>query len=847
MENPPALTRQPNTSLKLPQRPDTSDYHGDLLFQNISFSAPVALATPSGETNRLFIVERPGRIVVVTNLAQPTRTVFLDIKPRVYSYAEAGLLGLAFHPDYQHNGFFYVFYVSKGQGILFDTLSRFQVSPDNPSQADPDSESILIRQPDRSQDHNAGDLQFGPDGYLYVSLGDEGIAAGSYRENTQRIDHNFFSGILRLDVDKRPGNLPPNPHPASSSNYSVPADNPFVGAIQFNLSSVDPNQVRTEFFAVGLRNPWRIAFDPLDGTLYCADVGSEKRDEVNIIVKGGNYGWDTAEGPSPFPDLHFVDPIFSYGRDVGKCIIGGVVYRGQTLPELHGAYVFADYVSGRISALWSAQNKLVKTKVIGQMTGISSFGIDPRDGGILFCNVDENSVRKLIKVSTPTQPIPLTLSATGLFKDVATLTPADGVVPYQVNVPQWSSNAVAKRWFCIPDLNDTIGFARTGNWTFPASTVWVQHFDIEVTNGVLPSKMPIETRLLVRNFEGAYGLSYRWGDSRTDATLVSDQGTNETVKVPTGTGFRNQNWHFPSRNECVQCHTREAGWALGFNTTQLNRPMNPNESTRSQIEDFSAAGYFAKPVSNARTLPALAALQDESISREFRVRSYLAANCAHCHRPDALDTGFFDARVETPTALAGLINGPVADTKGNELYRILTPGTTATSMLLSRMTPVLGRFYPMPPLGWWGDTNAATVINSWVTQDLPAQTDFPAWQTNHFSSSADPDAQPSADPDGDGASNYLEFLTLTSPRDASKIWKPSITLKPQGPAIQFHREPNRSYEVQWRTALDGSTSWQPLDAPENRPLFLSQPAESEIVDSGLDDREKYYRVRISEP
>src|SRR5262249_48287748 len=161
-----------------------------------------------------------------------------------------------------------------------DRLSRFQTSLENPNQALASSEQVMITQADDYENHNGGDLHFGPDGYLYVSLGDEGNQndAGN---NSQRIDKDFFSGLLRIDVDQKPGNLPPNAHPAVSPNaYSIPADNPFVGVTEFNGKAIDPAKVRMEFYAVGLRNPWRFSFDPMTGFLYCGDVGGDLREEI---------------------------------------------------------------------------------------------------------------------------------------------------------------------------------------------------------------------------------------------------------------------------------------------------------------------------------------------------------------------------------------------------------------------------------------------------------------------------------------------------------------------------------------------------------------------------------------
>src|SRR5262249_26067215 len=301
------------STLTLPATPPLYGYGLTVLTNNsgatINFNNICGFASPPGETNRLFVIERGGQISVITNLAAPNRSVFLDLGGKADTSSEGGLLGLAFHPGYATNGYFYVFYrggddtssVGGGSGG-HDILARYQASPPGANSASGGTELKLIRQYDRADNHNAGDVHFGLDGYLYVSLGDEGWGPNSdpnydtdYFQNAQYIDKNFFSSILRLDVDKRPGNLAPNlPHPAVPTNasgafYSIPADNPFIGVTNFDNRATDPTKVRTEMYCIGLRNPWRFCLDPATGLLYCGDVGWVNRAEGGIIKPGGSY------------------------------------------------------------------------------------------------------------------------------------------------------------------------------------------------------------------------------------------------------------------------------------------------------------------------------------------------------------------------------------------------------------------------------------------------------------------------------------------------------------------------------------------------------------------------------
>src|SRR5437867_5643196 len=287
--------RVANTTLRMPSSPPVYAYQLSNAFGTASatLTAPVAIVTPPDETNRIFIVEQIGRIQVLTNLASTNRTLFMDISGSVRFNGEQGLLGLAFHPGYATNRYFFVSYTyPPGSGTRYDRLSRFEASPTNPNAALPASEVVLWQQLDEAVNHNSGDLHFGPDGYLYGTLGDEGGGDDQYN-NSQRIDKDFFSAMFRIDVDNRPDSLPANPHPSNTNNptgtinYSIPSDNPFVGATSFNGQPVDPANVRTEFYAVGLRNAWRFSFDPVTGLIWLADVGQNLWEEVDIIVKGG--------------------------------------------------------------------------------------------------------------------------------------------------------------------------------------------------------------------------------------------------------------------------------------------------------------------------------------------------------------------------------------------------------------------------------------------------------------------------------------------------------------------------------------------------------------------------------
>lgn len=859
----------------MPQTLPALNYTATNAFPGLIFNNPITMTTPPGETNRLFILEKRGRIVVITNLASPTRTIFMDITGRVTGSDtsvgdEQGLLGIAFHPGYQTNGFFYVFYTGRdntGTGNLdHDILSRFSINPANTNQGNAASEIKLIRQLDDAGNHNAGELQFGSDGYLYVSLGDEGggdgIINGSPSGNVQRITNDFFSGIIRIDVDKRAGSLPPNAHIASSTNYTIPPDNPFIGATNFNGFPINPAQVRTEFWAVGLRNPWRFSFDPVTGELYCADVGQGSLEEVDLIQKGKNYGWTYFEGtlqrvssgqiPAGF--VH-APPLRQYGRTNGLAVVGGFVYRGNRVPQLYGSYIYGDYGSGRIWAM--KQSGGVVTEHIqlltddangGGVSGLSTFAMDPSTGYILYAdeqNASNGSIKRIVPTSASGAPIPPTLSDTGAFVDVAALTPNAGIVSYDLNLPFWSDNAIKSRWFSVPNITLDLTFAREGNWQFPTGTVWIKHFELELTNGVPSSRKRLETRLLVKNGSGGYGVTYRWGDSASNATLVPDEGMDEPFVVDDGGGVvRTQIWHYPARSECLQCHTLTAGFALGFNTPQLNRQFDYSGTITNQIAALNHAGYFTTNVTGLHTLRALAHPTNQFASLESRARSYLAANCSQCHQPGGTSQAFWDARLATQTADAGLVNGALLSSGGNPNARVLVPGSITDSMLLARIsTRGPGQ---MPPISTTlVDTQGVALISAWVTNDLPEFQTFAQWQFAYFNSTNSPNAAPAADPDADGAPNQLEFFTDTSPTNQLDHWNISAVRSASGISIQFPRIPNRAFEVQSSATLT-SPGWKPLDIPANAPFFAATNGTASIIDT-LPSTNNYYRVRVFAP
>jgi uncharacterized repeat protein (TIGR03806 family) len=606
-----------------------------------------------------------------------------------------------------------------------------------------------------------------------------------------------------------------------------------------------------------LRNPWRFSFDPLTGALYCGDVGMTNREEINVIVKGGNYGWVWREGTLLGPDparrgpagFNSIPPILEYGRGTdtnqGNCVIGGVVYRGSRISQLHGKYVFSDFTSGNVWALTPDGTNTVPFERLTGQAAVSSFATDPRNGDVLLVNHGGFIQRLLYSTNiTSGTPLPPTLADTGAFSDVASLAPNAGIVPYDLNVPFWSDNARKTRWFSVPNLADTIAFNRDGNWSFPTGAVWIKHFELELTNGVAASAKRLETRLLVKNADGMYGATYRWGNSTTNATLVPEDGMDEAFTISDGGIQRTQVWRYPSRGQCLDCHTPVGGFALGFNTAQLNRDFNYGGVTDNQLRALDHVGYFSPAVTNLQTLRVLAHPTNTAYSVEYRVRSYLAANCRQCHQPGGTALSLWDARLGNPLSLTGIINGALHDDLGDASNRVIVPGDQAHSILLTRISQ--NGALRMPPLASNVlDTNAINLVTAWVNSLANHQT-FAQWQVAQFGSTNAAQSGTLEDYDGDGLANFAEYLLGTNPKSATDNWAIRLSATGGTPQVGFLQIANRGFEVQFATDLRPPVVWRPLDVSANRPFMSASNFQATILDS-LTNAAKYYRVRIFEP
>ncbi len=715
-------------------------------FPNLNFTNLLGVLPVPG-TNLLCAWEREGRVwTFVNNSNIATKTLVIDLSNQCQGWDDSGLLGLAFHPGYATNKFMFLYYtwVTPGTvvgsptarppeqviGKYHDRLSRFVVGN---GVAALSSELVFVDQIGDSVWHNGGGMFFHPtNGFLYWTDGDD------ERAPTQQIVNNLFSGVFRIDVDQRGGAIshaiPRQPTLGTTANYFIPNDNPFVG--QAN--------VLEEFYCLGLRSPHRMTIDPPTGKIYIGDVGAGAREEISLMSAGEsglNFQWSVIEGLNGDLTPPYVGinrrPILDYTHAEGQAVIGGYVYRGSEFAaELGGRYLFGDNVTRTIWYMNESTTPATKVAIAtlpkgsgpnsgSDYTGLSSFGLDASNE-LYLCQMSSIGGR-IFKLSAgspvASRPLPTLLSQTGAFTNLTTLAPNPVLVPYTVNSPLWSDSTVKARWLALA-TNTTITFATNGEWTFPSGTVFVKNFDLPVNDTNPAVVKRLETRLLVVGTNGlVYGASYKWRADYSDADLVNNL-TNENITITTATGVRTQVWSFPGRQDCLTCHTIPSGGVLGVKTRQLNGTFGYPATgvTDNQLRAWNHVGLFSTTLSEA-AIPGYSKLVDVSDTNatlELRARSYLDANCAHCHRPNGGVQANFDARFDTPLDSQGIIGGAVQNNLGISGAYVVAPADTNKSILYQRDNSLAS--IKMPPLAKnTVDAGAMAVIVSWI-MSLPSLT-----------------------------------------------------------------------------------------------------------------------------
>lgn len=718
-------------------------YRAKRIFPRLNFNKPTVLTNAPG-TDRMFVAEQSGKIFSIPNANNPASAdPFLDANELAKRVAEKqkddiildSVYGMTFHPRFDENRLCYVCYVVRNRedrrAQLPDgtRVSSFIVSKTDPPRADPESERLIITW--LQGGHNGGCLKFGPDGCLYISTGDGGGAFPPDILNAGQDMTRLLSGVLRIDVD----------HEQAGRNYTIPADNPFVSL----------KDARGEKWAYGMRNPWKMSFDRKTGDLWVGDVGWELWELVYRVHKADNFGWSLYEGRQPVHaerqrgPTPIVPPAVEIPHTDGASVTGGFVYRGKKFPKLLGTYVFGDWETRRIWGVTVDGEKLGERREIMDPTvRIVDFAED-NDGELYLLDYDDGTIHAVVENDvTPSQHLfPRKLSDTGLFASVAEHQLAAGVLPFSVNAEQWSDSATAERFIGVPGSESIRRHARPKGipgsmfnraTDFPKDTVLCKTLSLNVEQGTNRKEKRIETQVL--HFDGRdwRGYSYEWNDEQTDATLVEASGKSRVIQVAdqqSPDNKRQQTWRFASRVECLRCHNPWSENALAFNIPQLNREYDFGTVTDNQLRTYRHIGLWQDAAESGRSnntpanvipedeLPKLANPFDESVDINLRARSYLHAQCAHCHR----NGGGGSAYVHFPYDLAlaetkSLGVRPSQGTFGIHNAKVIAPGDPFRSVLYFRMAKI-GPGH-MPHLGASAvDERGLELIYDWIRQLPP--------------------------------------------------------------------------------------------------------------------------------
>jgi putative heme-binding domain-containing protein len=690
----PSWTSSRITGSPEPPRP----YVAERIFPSLEFNQPLELVAVPG-SSRLVILEAQGKIYSFENRpaeAALTADLFANIRERDPKFDR--LYGLAFHPRFAENSTCFISYVLKDRTPDGSRVSRFKVTASDPPRLIPESEEILLRW--YGGGHNGANLQFGPDGYLYISTGDAGDAFPPDGRNTGQDISDLEASILRIDIDHREAGLA----------YRIPPDNPFAGR---------PG-ARGEIWAYGLRNPWKMSFDPADGSLWAGDVGWEMWEMIFNVQRGANYGWSVVEGPQPVHNERptgptpISPPTVAHSHIEARSITGGYVSQTLRLPDLRGVYVYGDYVTGKIWGLkHDGPNVTWREELVDTPLQPASFGLD-QSGDVLIVDYPSGTLHRLKPNprASANEDFPRRLSETGLFVDTANHVPATGVVPYSVNAEPWADGTTAERFVALPGdaklgthktTNAQVGFFKD-EWSFPDGGVLVKTISIELEPGKPASRRRLETQVLNFDVDTWKAYNYIWNDEQTDAVLADDVGSDRAVLIADASmksAQRRQTWHHASRTECLLCHTTRVGSILGFKQQNI-RDLGALDRIR----------LFAEPLKkNVARWPEP---HDGSAPLEDRARSYLHINCGHCHTRGGGGSSFFDVLYDRTLAKTALIGSrPTQGTFGIFEAEIIAPGDPYRSVLYYRMSKLgHGR---MPQFGSnVVDARGARLIHDWI-------------------------------------------------------------------------------------------------------------------------------------
>ncbi len=746
------LAAQTHVTARLYGTPDPPlPYRAVRAYPDLHLNFPIDLRVQPG-TRQMVIIEEDGKYgptkIVRTREPDSPQTLDEIIDPKGVAYS------LAFHPRFEENGWLYVGSNGKvGDQPNHSRIQRYEISRESPYPVIGEPVTIIEWE---SNGHNGAAITFGLDGMLYVTTGD-GTSDSDQNDVGQDLT-TLLAKVLRIDVD----------HAAPGTTYAVPQDNPFV-----TLPGA-----RGETWAYGLRNPWRMTTDPHTGQIWVGNNGQDLWEQVYLLQRGANYGWSVYEGSHPFyphrklGPTPLVLPTVEHHHSESRSLTGGVVYHGKNLPELRGAYVYADHSTGKVWAVKHDGDRVLWNKEIADTPFfITAIALDP-DGELLLLDHAGDKKGGLYRLelnqddgTASAKAFPRRLSETGLFEDTQGHQVAAGLIPYNVIAPLWSDNAAKERWIALPK-DGSMQLTDRWGWEFPNETVLMKSFSLDTAGGNPGTQTWVETRLMLKRDNEWIGYSYAWNEEQTDAFLVDAGGEDREFTTESGTQPDRLKWHYPSRTECMVCHTRAANFVLGISTLQLNSDHDYGDGvSRNQLETLEALGVLrtswesdgklalrrdleslgkskteidthvaavqvadgqkglrsrgllAKP---PREYPSLVNPYDPHAELALRARSYLHSNCAYCHTEAGGGNARIDLAFEVPLEKMRILEeSPLHHSFGFRDAKVIASGEPDRSVLQHRV----GIRGPgqMPQLGTERVDQAAwQMLREWIATLQPA-------------------------------------------------------------------------------------------------------------------------------
>ena len=716
-------------------------------FPKLSLKQPVSVVFQPGTNLLLASVQekpyQPCSIIRFEAKADVELTQkLLETKDNIYD--------MTFHPKFLENGYLYVgCNGANADGKKYSRVVRYTMETKAPHNLNVDSRLVVIEW--LSDGHNGSAVAFGKDSMLYVTTGD-GTSDSDTWLSGQDLSRPLGK-VLRIDVD----------HPDDGKNYSIPKDNPFFGQ----------KDVTWETWAYGLRNPWRMHCDAKTGDIWVGNNGQDLWEQVYLVKKGDNFGWSVMEGSHPFyanrkaGPTPFSKPAAEHHHSEARSLTGGIVYHGAKHPELTGHYIYGDYSTGKVWAVRHRAGKVSTPKEIADTSHQIVCFLQDADGD-LFVVDHGGTINRFVPYQAPAglSPFPKKLSDTGLFASVKGHVTRPELIPYSVNAPFWSDGANKFRFISLPGTDDkgnpaTIDYTNTRGWNFPNGTVIVKSFSLPEDEAKSSDQRWIETRLMVRTDNEWAGYSYLWNKEQTEAHLVDKEGADKEFEVRNKDGStRKQVWRYPSRAECMVCHTRAANFVLGLCELQMNKQHDYPAGRQNQLECLEALGVlkinpgneykdavrvragadglkdkeldaFVNGVMNTseqRKAPAsnkmfyesplkrkhLVNPYDKTMDLNDRAKSFLHSNCSSCH----VEAGGGNAQMNLEF-LAKSDKVKIIDEKPHHHTldlpdaRLVAPGEPDRSVLLKRIS-IVGQGQ-MPQIGRNRvDQEAVEMIRDWI-------------------------------------------------------------------------------------------------------------------------------------